>query len=111
MVVLVPFARLDYMSEKFSASVPPWTSGTPFSHNISEHFYTHTMRDHSEQNIEDANHKLRSADILIRYGQVTYVLVPGSRRAMSSYGGEGIKEVETIFCFDALTLLGCACYL
>ncbi|CAM9260310.1 unnamed protein product, partial [Hapterophycus canaliculatus] len=56
---------LDYMSEKFSRSVPPWTSGTPFSHNVSEHFYTHTIRDYSEQHEGDARHELTSADLLM----------------------------------------------
>lgn len=57
---------------KFSGTLPPWTSRSPFTYNMSEKFYTHTLHDDEieyDMVREKRFHELRRADLLLRQGK------------------------------------------
>lgn len=56
---------------KFSGTLPPWTSRSPFTYNMSEKFYTHTLQDAQieyDMVPEKRFHELKRADLLLRQG-------------------------------------------
>lgn len=61
---------------KFSETIPPWTASNPFTYNMDEKFYTHTLHDtsdpsrvHKEIKLDD----LKPADLLLRFVCVVVV--------------------------------------
>lgn len=54
---------------KFSCTLPPWTSRSPFTYNMGKKFYTHTLHDSTDPyriHEDKAFHELKPADLLLR---------------------------------------------